>query len=141
MWVCYSCDGTEGSDEEPFENVLSLRAWFVCERLDAKILRVLEDYDFGFYLKLLTLSGEEVRDEQGRLVGCLYTRWTRFEDVWFNVYHSTGGRIRQMVFASLVVDEIGARSLRWSSFLSRSDARRCTLESPYAVSVLLRGWW
>ena len=91
-------------------------------------------------MKLVTLSGEEVRDEQGRLVGCLYTRWTRFEDVWFDVYHRTGGRIRQIVFGALAVDEIAAGSLRWSSLLSRSEARKFSEESPYVVSVLLQGF-
>ena len=138
MWVCLSC-GTE----EMFQSVDSLKGWF-CDEADSRVWGVLADYNFGFYLRLVALSGDEVRDEQRLPVGLVYTSWDGFDRVWDAVYAKTGGRIRQMVLGPLglvVVDETSRLLTRWSHCLSRSEARASTQGSPHVVRVLLRDFF
>ncbi len=90
----------------------------------------------------MTLSGEEVVDEQRRCVGLVHTTWgTCFESLWRSVYYCTGGRVRHLVFGLAVVDGTSKCRGKWSQFLSRSEARLRTEDSPYVLPVLLRGWW
>ena len=138
MWVCLGC-GTE----ELFQVVESLKGWF-CDEAGFRIHRVLADYNFGFYLRLLALSGDEIRNEQRLPVGLVYTCWDGFDRVWDAVYAKTGGRVRQMVLGPLgliVVDETSRLLMRWSHCLSRSEARGSTEGSPHVVRVLLRDFF
>ena len=138
-WLCVWCVGSDDHADAP--TVPSLKtsvvdgAWDIAHRVKL-------DYDFGFFLRLVTLSGEEVVDERGRRVGSVYTHWGMgFERVWRSVYHYTGGRVRQLVLGARMVDSDSLPGAKWSQFLSRSEARLCTRDSPYSLLVLLRGWW
>ena len=127
MWVCLGC-GTE----EVFESIDSLKNWF-CDEADLRIQRVVADYDFGFYVRLVALSGEEVRDEQRRPVGLVYASWAWFDRVWAAVYAKTGGHVRQMVLGFVVVDEASRRRTRWSHCLRESSFARLVLTSLFWV--------
>ena len=140
-WICVHC---VGDDVYPldcdFPTVMSLKTEVVDAAWDVAN-GVIGDYDLPFWLRLVCLSGEEVRDEQRRSVGMVYTRWnTHFESLWRSVYFATGGRILQLVIGGSVVDRTSLGSARWSRFLSRSQAESYTDLSPLAVTVVLRGW-
>ena len=138
-WICVWCVGCDGYED--LQTVPSLKTWVVNEAWDVAH-RVVRDYDFVFWMRLVHLSGEGVVDEQGRQVGLVYASWSRdLETVWNRVYWLTGRRVRQIVLGVAVVDSTSARGARWSQFLSRSEARLCTENSPYLLPVLTRGWW
>ena len=140
LWVCTGC----GDDLEPrYHEVPSQRTWLL-EALDSKVGGVLADYELGFWVRLVTLAGDEVLDERHAPVGLIHTRYPRrFDDVWADIYSRTGGRIRHIVCGLLVVDSSIAlgRGVRWSDFLTRSQAKACDRDSPFVLHVLLRGWW
>ena len=112
------------------------------EELDRRVRSVFEEYELGFYVRLVTLAGDEVRDERGAPVGVLFTTYVRgFDRVWSDLYSKTGGRLRKLVHGHLVVDESSKDRTRWSRVLSRSEASACGDESPFVLRVLLRGFW
>ena len=133
-WTCLRCD-------EGLDTVVSLRSWLMY-LVDDRMLCVYNDYNFDFWLQLVTLSGEKVRDAQDRPSASLVTSWDlSFDLVWSAVYHGTGGRIRQMAFGDIVVDDTNKSRFRWSHLLTRLVAREHGQQSPLRVMVLLRGWF
>ena len=136
-WICFDSHG----ETEPLCTVEPVRSWLF-ELADDRMLKVYQDYDFVFFFELIALSGEVVRDEQKRPCSILISSWhSSFDRVWDAVYHCTGGRIRQMVFGDISVDDSERFGFRWSHFLSRPGARVYGRESPLQVTVLLRGWY
>jgi hypothetical protein len=118
-----------------------VRSWLF-ELADARLLAVYKDYDFDFFFQIITLSGEVVRNEQNRPCSVFVSSWhSSFDRVWTDVYYRTGGRIRQMVFGDISVDDYNRFGFRWSHLLTRSGARAYCKESPLQVTVLLRGWF
>ena len=135
-WVCTRLH----DDEVPVCTVESVRSWLF-ELADARMLVVYKDYDFDFWLQFITLSGEVVRDRRNRPCPVLISSWhSSFDQVWWAVYQCTRGRIRQMVFADVFVDDFNNAGFRWSHFLTRPVARAFSKESPLQVTVLLRDW-
>lgn len=140
-WVCIGCDDP---DQEPpgisFDYVEPLKGWFVAE-LDERIRLVVFDYEFRFYVRVVLLSGESVRDHTGKVADLLMARWGEgFDRVWDGVYRLTGGRVRQIILGTRFVDETSKRACKWSDFVGRSEARRCQKESPLELPVLLGDW-
>lgn len=91
------------------------------EVLEGNLDRVRCDYDFGFFVRLVQLSGEEVRDEQGGLVGSLHSTCVcGFDRVWDNIYRATGDRVVAVIVGTLVVDRANSSGSRWSHFVSRA---------------------
>jgi hypothetical protein len=118
--------------------VKPVRCW-VFELADARMVDVYKDYDFDFFFQIITLSGEVVRNARNRSCCVLMSSWkSSFDRVWADVHHVTGGRIRQMVFGDISVDNYNRFGFRWSHLLQRSDARAYSQESPLYVTVLLR---
>ena len=139
IWICVWC-ARRGKAYVDFPTVPSPKTW-VCDEAAEVAYRVIVDYDFPFWLRLVSLSGEEVRDEEGRLRGMVCTRWIMdFEVLWRWIMGSTGGRALQFVLGGTVVDSTSLRGAKWPQFLSRSQAKACTESSPLVVTVVLRGW-
>jgi hypothetical protein len=140
-WMCSGPHGPYDDDDLVY-TVESVRSW-LCEVVDAKMLAVYKDYNFDFFFRIITLSGQVVRDEQKRPCPVLHTSWkSSFDRVWQAVYHSTGGRIRQMVVGgTAVADGPNKSELRWSHLLTLSDARASSKVAPLQVTVLLRDWF
>jgi len=136
-WVCFGFH----EDEDPVCTVESVRSWLI-DVADGRMLDVYQDYDIEFYFHIITLAGDDVRDEQHRPCIGLPTSWcSSFARVWDAVYYATGGRIRQMVIGGISVDEFNFLGCRWSHFLTRRGARSFVKESPLQVTVLLRDWF
>ena len=135
MWICVGCD----YEPVAFDTVPSLRMWYL-DYVEEKLEHVYSEYNFGFWLKLVALSGEEVRDEQGRPVCLVYTLWLDFARVWSRLRDATGWRICHAVVGQHALDETSFLHGRWSDWLERSEAEKCARESPFVVPVLLRGW-
>lgn len=139
-WVCAWCLECDELEDMPI--VPSLKSWVVdwAWHIAGFVIR---DYDLVFYLRLVTLAGEGVVDREGSPVRLVRASWNGFENFWHELYWLTERRIRHAVFGVAVVDEsmgLAHPPARWSRFLSRSDARLCTEESPYLLPVLLGGW-
>ena len=135
-WMCFG-----HVDEDPVCTVEHVRSWLF-ELAADRLLDVYKEYDFDFFFQIITLSGEVVRDEQNRPCTVFYSSWcSSFDRVWNAVYHGTGGRIRQMVFGDISVDDYNFFGFRWSHLLTRSGARAYGRESPLQVTVLLRDWF
>ena len=122
--------------DNSYHCITSLKNWF-CDLADLRIQRVVADYNFLFYVLLVALSGEEVRDHIGQPVRMLYAWWAGFDRVWRDVYYVTGGRIQHMVLRQVVVNKSNALRMRWWDLLSRSEARESTAESPCVIGVFL----
>ena len=138
-WICVSCVGCD--EYEDLQTVPSLKtsvvdeAWTIANR-------VIRHHDFSFYLRLVTLAGEEVTDERRRCVGLVCTHWDQsFNKLWESIYFKTGGRVRQVVLGIRSIDENSKRLARWSQFLSSHEARLCTQDAPYHMPVVMRNWW
>ena len=117
-----------------------MKFWFLSV-LDQRIRFVVCDYEFRFYVRVVLLSGESVRDHIGKVVDLLVARWGEgFDRVWDGVYRLTGGRVRQIILGTRFVDETSKRAFKWSVFVGRSEARRCQKESPLELPVLLGDW-
>ena len=128
-----------GDQEEPhYHFVPSLRQWLVWE-LDARIRRLIMEFDFRFFVIIVgALSGEVVRDERREPVAAFYTTWGQeWIRVWDHVYRTSGRRIPRIVLKTVALDKTNVATMRWSRLLSRSDARRCTADSPYLLPVEL----
>jgi hypothetical protein len=126
---------------DPVPTVESFRSWLF-ELADDRLLDVYKDYNFDFCMQFITLSGEVVRDEQNRPCSVLVSSWdSPFDQVWDVVYYCTGGRILQMLFGNVFVDDTNKAGVRWSHFLTRPVARAHGEQSPLQVTVLLRGWF
>ena len=54
-----------------------MKIWF-CDVADLLIQRVVADYNFIFYVRLVALLGEEVRDNKFQPSGLLYACWAWF---------------------------------------------------------------
>ena len=132
-WVCAG----HRVEEDPVCTVEPVRSWLF-ELADARMADVYRDYDFDFFFRIIALSGEVVRNEQHRPCSVLKSSWkSSFGRVWAAVHHGTGGRIRQMVFGDISLDNHTRYGFQWSQFLQRSDARVCSEDSPLCVSVVL----
>ena len=132
-WLCAGC-----GEEENVVYVESLKHWFIEIAVD-RVYRVASDYDFSFYVRLVALSGDVVVDEQRKPLRLLSSTWSRrLQRVWEEVRGMTGWRLTHMVTGQVAVNEAANDRWRWSDFLTRSEARGCTEQSPFVVRLILK---
>ena len=131
----------EGEEDDLVYTADAARSWLF-DVADVRMRAVVNDFDFVFFIQIITLSGEVVRDEQQRPCPVIRTSWdSSFDRVWGCVYHATGGRILQMAIGDASVSDSNRAGVRWTQFLTRCIARAYSRESPVQVTVVLRGWF
>ena len=137
-WVCAG----HQSEGDPVATVVPIRWWLFCDVVDARMQDVYRDYDFDFFFQIMALSGEVVRNELDCPCAVLKSSWkSSFRRVWAAVHHVTGGRLRQLVLEDMSFDNYSRYDgFRWSRYLEQSDARACSEDSPFHVSVVLGGF-
>ena len=133
-WICCGC-------RAGFDTVPTLRSWLF-DVVGARMLRVyLEEYQFYLWVQFVTLSGEVLRDVFCSEVLVMKFLWGATLDLaWIIVDHASGGRLREMVFGTVVVNATNKSRLLWSDLVSRFVARAHDRTSPLQVTVLLDGY-
>ena len=133
-WICVWC--VCDTEHEDLPTVPSLKTWLVTEAWDIAN-RVIRHYDFPFYLRLVSLSGEDIVDTKRRRVGIVYAHWNNcVNTVWDSVFLKTGGRVRHLLLGARQIDVHSSQHARWCHLLSSQEARLSTEESPLIMVVL-----